>query len=172
MSQILHPNAESEQQPITLEEKIRQNQKLIIIIIAVCIGVIGLWLFAVLTRSEIKTSVDTLVITRIRFADRIPSGCTSSTPPCSIAESGYRILIISMKPRGAGDIMALSNAIPREVYVVTPDGSQWESFNITSTVSPPVIDLAFGVKDSERNFKLVWAGNPDIELNPLLYIIP
>lgn len=171
MSQILPPNAESEQQPITLAKKIRGNHKIIIIIV-VCIGAIGLWLFAILTRPEIKTSVDTLVITKIRFADRIPSGCTSSSPQCSIAEPGYRILIISMKPKSGNDIQALSNAIPRDVYVVTPDGSQWASFNMTATVSPPVIDLAFGIKDSERNFKLVWAGNPDIELNPLLYIIP
>jgi DNA-binding CsgD family transcriptional regulator len=141
-------------------------------VLACVVVAIGLWLLVVLTRPEIKTSAGTLVITKIHFADRVPPGCTSSSPTCSVAESGYRILIIWMGPKSGGNIQTLSNVIPRGVYVVADDGSQTEWFNQTMNVSPPFITLAFAVKDSERSFKVVWPDNPDVDLNPLLYFIP
>lgn len=154
-----------QQQTATLADKVRQNQRLII---TVAVIVVGIWLLVIFTRPEINTSAGALVITKARFTDRVPPDCTSSSPTCSTAQRGYRILLVWMKPK-AGDN---EPAIPRGVYVVADNGSQAEWFHQQTNVSPPWVFLAFAVKESDRNFKLVMPNNSSANLNFLLYLIP
>ena len=172
MSQSPTPKVESAQ-PSTPAANVRGNQRLFIILAACVVVAVGLWLFVVLTRPQIKTSAGNLSITKVRFSDSFPPGCTSSSPDrCSIAEAGYRILIIWMKSQGGNSIEMLDPATANQVYVVYEDGSRTPSFNCAMNVSPPFIILDLPVKESERNFRLVWPGNPAVNLSPILYLIP
>lgn len=171
MSQPPTPKVESAQ-PSTPAANVRGKQRLFIILAACVVVAVGLWLFVVLTRPQIKTSVGNLSITKVHLADRFPPGCTSSSPSCSIAEAGYRILIIWMKSQGGSSIEMLNRATANQVYVVYEDGSRTPSFNCVMNVSPPFITLALPVKESERNFRVVWPGNPGVNLSPILYLIP
>jgi len=168
MSQSLPQDTESIQQPTVPAEKAGQSKRLIIAIVAIVVAVIGLWTFVVFTRPEIMTSAGTLVITKARFTDRVPPSCTSSSLTCSTAQPGYRILLVWMKPKG-GDS---EPRIPRGVYVVADNGSRAEWFHQQTNVSPPWVLLAFAIKDSDRNFKLVMPDNSSVNLNPLLYLMP
>ena len=89
-----------------------------------------------------------------------------------MAEAGYRILIIWMKSQGGSSIEMLDRATPNQAYVISEDGSRTQLFSCAINVSPPFITLAFVVKESERNFRVVWPGNPDVNLSPILYLIP
>lgn len=171
MSQSPTPKVESAQ-PSTPTANVRGNQRLFIILAACVVVAFGLWLFVVLTRPQIKTSAGNLSITKVHLADRFPPGCTSSSPPCSMAEAGYRILIIWMESQGGSSIEMLDRATANQVYVVYEDGSRTPSFNCAMNVSPPFITLALPVKESERNLRVVWPGNPDVNLSPILYLIP
>ena len=172
MSQSPTPKVESAQ-PSTPAANVRGNQRLFIILAACVVVAVGLWLFVVLTRPQIKTSAGNLSITKVHFSDRFPPGCTSSSPEgCSMADAGYRILIIWMKSQGGSSIEMFDRATANQVYVVYEDGSRTPSFNCTINVSPPFITLAIPVKESERNFRVVWPGNPDVHLSPILYLIP
>ena len=172
MSKSPTPKVESSQ-PSTPAANVRGNQRLFIIFLACVVVAVGLWLFVVLTRPQIKTSAGNLSITKVHLADRFPPGCTSSSPDgCSIAEAGYRILIIWMKSQAGSNIEMLDRATANQVYVVYEDGSRTPSFNCAMTVLPPFITLALPVKESERNFRLVWPGYPDVNLSPILYLIP
>ena len=154
-----------QQQTATLADKVRRNQRLII---ALAVIVIGIWLLIIFTRPEINTSAGALVITKARFTDRVPPDCTSSSPTCSTAQPGYRILLVWMKPKGGDN----EPTIPRGVYVVADNGAQAEWFHQQTNVSPPWAFLAFAVQDSDRNFKLVLPDNSSVNLNPMLYLIP
>lgn len=158
-----------EQHHVTLLERIRHNTKLIAAIVGI---VIGLWLLVIFLQPEINTSAGKLLITKVRFADSVPPGCTSPSYTCIMAEPGYRILIVRMKSGSGENIETLSNGISREVYVASDNGSQTKWFQQQMNISPPWVFLAFAVKDSERNFKMVWPNNPPIALNPILYFIP
>jgi hypothetical protein len=39
-------------------------------------------------------------------------------------------------------------------------------------INPPTISYAYAVRAGERNFKLQTPGNPIIELNGLLFVLP
>ena len=172
MSQSPTPKVESAQ-PSTPAANVRGIQSLFIILAAGAVVAIGLSLFVVLTRPQIKTSVGNLSITKVQFSDSFPPGCTSSSPEgCSMADAGYRILIIWMKSQGGSSIEMLDPATANQVYVVYEDGSRTPSFSCAIHVSPPFITLAIPVKESERNFRVVWPGNPDVNLSPILYLIP
>ena len=154
-----------QQHTATLADKVRQNKRLIITLAVI---VVGFWLLVIITRPEINTSAGTLVITKARFTDRVPPDCTSSSSTCSTAQRGYRILLVWMKPKGGSN----EPAVPPGVYVVADNGSQAEWFHQQTNVSPPWVLLAFVVKDSDRNFKLVMPNNSSANLNFLLYLIP
>ena len=175
MSQSLPPNDESAQQTATLAEKVRRNQKLLIILSTFVIVAIGVWLLVVFIRPEIKTWAGTLVITKAHFTDRVPPGCNSFGPRCYVAKPGYRILIIWMEPKNGIGKLTLDTALAEGMYIVAEDGTQPKLINQTMEISPPLvtsISRAFEVKDSERNFKVVWSDHPAVDLNPLLYFIP
>lgn len=179
MSQSLPPNAESAQQPGTLAEKLRRNQRLVITI-AACVAVaFGMWLLVVFTRLEIKTSTGNLVITKVARVDSFPPGCTSSSPSCYEASAGRRILVVRIEGKDKGNISAQSEAIGDEVYLIAENGAklpvsvkQTEFEVVEGSVSVTTIVLLFAVQDSERNFKLMWPDNPPIELNLILYLLP
>ena len=154
-----------QEQTTTLVDKIRQHQRLIV---AAAIILVGIWLLIIFSRPEINTSAGTLIITKARFTDRVPPGCTSSSLNCIRSESGYRILLVWMKPKRGNN----EPTIPRGVSVIADNGTQAEWFHQQTNVSPPWVFLAFAVKDTDRNFKLMWPGIPSIALNPMLYFIP
>jgi hypothetical protein len=172
MSQSPTPKVESAQ-PSTPAANVRGNQSLFIILAAGAVVAVGLSLFVVLTRPQIKTSAGNLSITKVQFSDSFPPGCTSSSPEgCSMADAGYRILIIWMKSQGGSSSEMLARATPNQVYVVSEDGARTQLFSCSVNFSPSFITLAFPVKESERNFRVVWPGNPDVNLSPILYLIP
>ncbi len=114
--------------------------------------------------ATVKTSAGEIDITKVQFADRFPPDCTRNTASCSQAKLGYKILLVQMEGKAGEDVEALYQAIPAGVYVVADNDARTDSFGSQYVVSPGTIFLAFAVKDSEQNFKLVWPDQPTIDL--------
>ena len=112
----------------------------------------------------ITTSVGKFMVTNAQIGDRFPPGCAPG-PGCSMAETGFEVLVVSLGLQGslAGSPLDLSNP---NAYVLAEDGSKAPVFS-GGLLSGPYF-VAFTPKNALRKFLLFWPGNVPVDLSQFL----
>lgn len=141
------------------------------------IVVLGMLMLLFLTQPAVNTSEGAFAVSKARYAESVPPGCTSRDHNCAIARPGYRFLLVTLKPLMDSSLESCSAATLSvdalgAAAVVAADGSRSPAFQSDHNVSPPRVTVAFAVDATQRGFKLAWADNPVVELNPLLFVVP
>lgn len=119
------------------------------------------------TSNELSTPAGPFEIEEVQLTDRFPPDCVSgSVGGCSVAKSGYQVLIVWVAPPEEFEGNLKQAMTAEKPYVSLEDGSQLD-FAISGIASQRYF-LAFTPPSSETNFTLHWPDNPPIELEQYL----
>lgn len=115
--------------------------------------------------AEIETTLGTLVIEDVQFADRFPPACDPGSPNCQQAQEGYQVLIVWLKRLDGGDPAAIGIEFfkaSEEAYVIAGDSSRTD--RTAGGLLQSRLFLAFTPRASAHDFKLFWPDNPAVDL--------
>jgi hypothetical protein len=116
------------------------------------------------SQPEIETSAGRMVVRKVETGDRYPLKCTETDTSCDVAEPGYKILIVKLKPKdGRNPVESKKKPVGfKNAYIQAPGGERTEPFLDGADRSD--FFVGFTPLEEERDFKLYWKGNPPVGL--------
>jgi hypothetical protein len=116
------------------------------------------------SKSEIDTSAGRMVVSKVETGDRYPVDCAETDTSCQVAEPGYKVLIVKLKPKdGRNPVESKEKPVGfKNAYIQAPGGERTEPFLDGADRSDFLV--GFTPREEERDFKLYWKGNPPVDL--------
>jgi len=113
--------------------------------------------------AQLETTAGTLVVTKAGTREQFGS---------SVAQSGFKILVVSLKPAdGDGAACEQFDRASKDVYLESRDGARTpRAVSSCRTVEDgaSTYEVGFTPRESARDFRLFWPGNPPLELAELM----
>jgi len=116
---------------------------------------------------KLDTPAGTFKIEQVQISDSFPPDCTlNGGAGCSVAESGYQILIIWLEPPTGFD-GSINEAMTEEAPYLTLGDGTTKKIAISGMAQSRYF-IAFTPPDSAASFTLTWPDNPTVDLGKLL----